>query len=164
MQPSTIHLCISVMNHLPSVHYCNMNTNLLILYSCILLDISVPHLWSVSVSLIHLCCFPSVSFLMLIEGSSFLCMLFFHLLFFYSYFCGASTATYLYSFLVPAQSAALMGGGNMSQILNDFLSVLCFTSSRLASGIHTSTYTHKKKSKEHTYVKYIPFSLQNGPS
>lgn len=42
--------------------------------------------------------------------------------------CVCLVSPYLHGVLVPAKSAALVGGGDMSQILDDFLCVLCFSS------------------------------------
>lgn len=42
-----------------------------------------------------------------------------------------SDGSYRCELLVPARSASLVGGGHVSQILNDFLGVLRFASSRL---------------------------------
>lgn len=103
-----------------------------------LFDTRLQHcyIWSVSVSLLHLSCY-SLSRNVPRKPHLFL---FFRLLF-YFYFCGVSTLTYLRSLLVSTQSATFMRRSDVSQILDDFLCVLCFPSSRLASGIHKNRHT-----------------------
>lgn len=48
---------------------------------------------------------------------------------------------YLYGLLVPAQGASFVGGGNVGQILDDFLCVLSFSSPRLSPGTVRGTDT-----------------------